>query len=614
MGQKQNELLIPVFKGGKYGYIDISGEIVINPQFRAAYDFSEGLACVRKDGLYGYINLEGNWVIQPKYDFGTEFSKGAALVWVDAKPQLINIRGKVIYWTNEETKAKNVGEGLFKFSKRGSKELLVNNKGLRISTHNTYYINDFVNGKAVVYTKAKSSSKVGRFYHNAGLIDENGNSLIDFGKYYAIFNYTNSQISAAIANKEGSFTVHYFDENLNIVASIKSSYVGRPHHGFSEGLRAIRIAAPPLNSSENDYQGFINLKGDTIINNEEYIFVEPFSNGVSIASSRNRDRFLINSSGEKLSNKIYFNFLQPTSINNRLFAESNNSWDIINSNEDVIHHLDNEFLFERVIGNKYLIYTRKKGRFNYNDNLNKDFYMSGLMDMNGKIIIKADKYLRIYGIRGDHLIYASNDKYYLIYNLNGKIIYQTPKSKTKATTNIDYKSRINYSVQSRSHESDIGGFAKSENHSVPINNNKITNKLVLKFNQSLNEISVVNSTNQTQYFNGINSCLYLCLEAKNKHREWKAVEMYPRSWCGNSYHTLQLESGNQWVLKSRKYEGAFQTKLRYSLKVLTEEPSLNKKTPESYFVYSDEFEGSINPAQFWRIKPYYSSGLMDANY
>ena len=80
------EALAPVKIGGKVGYINPKGEIVINPQFDEAKNFSEGLARVniggrrnrfRRDGggKWGYINSKGKFVINPQFDEAWDFSK-----------------------------------------------------------------------------------------------------------------------------------------------------------------------------------------------------------------------------------------------------------------------------------------------------------------------------------------------------------------------------------------------------------------------------------------------------------------------------------------------------------------------------------------------------------
>ena len=64
--------------GDKWGFINKAGEFVINPQFRSAWSFSEGLARVKiggKEGKFGYINRAGEIVINTQFDFAWDFSK-----------------------------------------------------------------------------------------------------------------------------------------------------------------------------------------------------------------------------------------------------------------------------------------------------------------------------------------------------------------------------------------------------------------------------------------------------------------------------------------------------------------------------------------------------------
>ena len=64
----------------KYGFIDKSGKVVIEPQFDNAEPFSEGLACVEKDGKWGFIDKSGKMVIEPQFDGASDFSEGLAKV------------------------------------------------------------------------------------------------------------------------------------------------------------------------------------------------------------------------------------------------------------------------------------------------------------------------------------------------------------------------------------------------------------------------------------------------------------------------------------------------------------------------------------------------------
>jgi hypothetical protein len=68
------------------GYIDRSGNVVIQPRFQGAMDFSEGLAEASVGGndaaKCGYIDKTGAWVIQPQFEQTSPFSEGVAAVGV----------------------------------------------------------------------------------------------------------------------------------------------------------------------------------------------------------------------------------------------------------------------------------------------------------------------------------------------------------------------------------------------------------------------------------------------------------------------------------------------------------------------------------------------------
>lgn len=54
-------------KGGKVGFIDNTGNWVIQPQFDAVRDFKNGYAAAKMGDLWGLIDKSGKWVIQPQY-------------------------------------------------------------------------------------------------------------------------------------------------------------------------------------------------------------------------------------------------------------------------------------------------------------------------------------------------------------------------------------------------------------------------------------------------------------------------------------------------------------------------------------------------------------------
>lgn len=54
---------------GSYGYADLTGRVVIEPQFEGADNFVFNRAVVELDGRYGLIDRAGNWVVQPEWAF-----------------------------------------------------------------------------------------------------------------------------------------------------------------------------------------------------------------------------------------------------------------------------------------------------------------------------------------------------------------------------------------------------------------------------------------------------------------------------------------------------------------------------------------------------------------
>jgi len=70
---------------GRWGFIDETGKVVIEPKFNVARPFSEGLAPAITDQGLGYIDTTGRIVIQPQFGsdggpFESAFSEGLAAV------------------------------------------------------------------------------------------------------------------------------------------------------------------------------------------------------------------------------------------------------------------------------------------------------------------------------------------------------------------------------------------------------------------------------------------------------------------------------------------------------------------------------------------------------
>lgn len=71
-----------------WGYLDIEGEVAIEPAFSEAYPFSEGVAAVNisfgsgASASWGYVDREGNLALEPRFYGARRFSEGLAPVMV----------------------------------------------------------------------------------------------------------------------------------------------------------------------------------------------------------------------------------------------------------------------------------------------------------------------------------------------------------------------------------------------------------------------------------------------------------------------------------------------------------------------------------------------------
>jgi hypothetical protein len=135
----QSELshkLIPAWVGGKWGYVDRQGKMVIDPQFedlvlsgardrvtvprrlapgekasgvvvtvgedrytfetwaRTCHSFVDGLAPAAKEKKWGFIDMTGAWKIQPAYEKALHFSEGNACVQSGKRWHLVNKDGQ----------------------------------------------------------------------------------------------------------------------------------------------------------------------------------------------------------------------------------------------------------------------------------------------------------------------------------------------------------------------------------------------------------------------------------------------------------------------------------------------------------------------------------------
>ena len=84
--------------GGLTGYIDRTGKVTIPPKFERSDGFSEGLAATQEGAKWGYIDKTGAFAIEPRFDHAWSFSEGRAVVSLNGKYGFID---KIGDWVTE---------------------------------------------------------------------------------------------------------------------------------------------------------------------------------------------------------------------------------------------------------------------------------------------------------------------------------------------------------------------------------------------------------------------------------------------------------------------------------------------------------------------------------
>lgn len=295
-------------KGFKYGYINQSGEVVIDLQYDDARKFSEGLAAVEIDGLEGYIDRAGQIIIKPQFDYAGKFSEDLACVRdANDKYGYINKLGAYVIepqfedaykFTNGRAIVKDVSEKFGKIDRTGNYVVGPQDdafpylqEGLTLKDVNGIYGFADKSGKIVIEPQfgfarnfSESLAVVSKAEPNtlqllvpgtpslttpplnAGYINKTGNIVIDF-QFDRAKDFSEGLAAIKKDDKWG-----YIDKTGNIIIEPQFS-IARP---FSQGLAGVGI---------NGKQGYIDKSGNFVIE-PKFDVAMSFSEGLALVSLR----------------------------------------------------------------------------------------------------------------------------------------------------------------------------------------------------------------------------------------------------------------------------------------------------------------------------------------
>ncbi len=322
----QQSLLLPFRDSGKWGYIDETGRVLIEPRFEDASLFSEGLAYAALNGKYGYISKSGKTVIPFELDEAETFHEQTAVAVKDDRWGLINRYNEVLVpFEYDEISPPSENICVVTLNDRSAYLALT---GKRLTGFDFDIAGDFDNGFAI----AGSDNKYGvissaghfviepRYAHLSflsngfikarggdrwGIISLAGDTLLPF-EYEAIGDYSEGLALVAKNRKCGFIDergrlaippVHPFSDYILNNAAFSDGYVLLRQKtratlldtaGKKVSFRGVRELGQPseglIPARRGRLWGYVSYKGKTMIK-DYYESAGPFRNGRATVTS-----------------------------------------------------------------------------------------------------------------------------------------------------------------------------------------------------------------------------------------------------------------------------------------------------------------------------------------
>ncbi len=220
---KQSSNLFEIKVGGKTGFIDRTGKIVIEPNLDGVYEFSEGLAAAYVGkGQFdeGYIDENGAIAIEPRFNIASKFSEGLAWAGIDPNRKPYKM-GPLTLYTSQSSHSFDYNIGF------------IDKTGKWLTEPIYKFARDFSEGLAAVRTKE----------NKFGFIDKSGKLKIT-AKFDWVESFSNGLAAVFVHGKHG-----FIDKEGRYV--VKPKYANA--HSFSEGMACVKIGGRVYKPSFGDH-------------------------------------------------------------------------------------------------------------------------------------------------------------------------------------------------------------------------------------------------------------------------------------------------------------------------------------------------------------------------
>ena len=592
---QNNNILLKIEVNNKYGFINQEGKVVIQPNFFAVGKPSSGLIAVREKDKYGYIDYTGKEIISPQFEFAKDFIGEYAVVYDKGIANLINKKGRKllpnIYSDISTVKGK-----------------YIKTKGLQ----NNFGVCD-IKGKVILDTLFADISKgrldfftvTTRETYKDGVFNSKGKLIFDTTKVnISTFDYNIALVSKYRNNEldinERSFAI--IDTNGNFIIPF-GKYKELEEVNNSKIIKALTFQIREINQKDTSYQiQLLNAKGEELIYDKKknFIYIDnqiisinpryrienennTYYKAVQVYDLIEHDNFWINNKGEKVSEPLI-------ELSSGYFKKcKNEKCQLFDSKMNLLASdiPENAEIYK----NFYIINTREfnplsQNRYSYFKihYFNRIKFLDSLDDFQ----ISENEYFKVR--KKSKIEYYSNS-FKLIFSQN------TENDNVKLK-NIDYREPTKYLYPTLKFDRNDNfeeilkrPLTLSEKGTLIIETNPLkSNEYKFKFTNLSDTLFL-----QGVRIDGLN--LNMVLQAQNESKEWIDIE----DWTSYTIPTCcPTEYLNDFMLKNDSfegyvpiYDGSISTKMR--LKFMPN----NSQT----VFYSNEFNGKINPQQFWRLKP-----------
>ncbi|WP_066507086.1 WG repeat-containing protein [Abyssisolibacter fermentans] len=255
-----------------YKYIDEKGNNIFNEEFKYANPFSNGLAVVCKNDKYGYINRKGQLVIAYKYDYAKDFGENSAIVEINKKYQLIDRLGRDLIGCNYDYLRK-WSNGLYELGQNEYSGLITDKGAIVVACQ----FNDvYVCSKEIIAVKKEKKW---------AYLNRKGRFLTEFS--YDFPHLFNEGLS--VVGKDDKYG--YMNESGICVIKCVYDYA----HGFSEGFAVVE---------KDGKYGYINKNGEKLTE-IEFDYCRPFCNGFGIVMKDDKYGYIDNKGNNIFGCSLY---------------------------------------------------------------------------------------------------------------------------------------------------------------------------------------------------------------------------------------------------------------------------------------------------------------------